>query len=177
MGSIFNFGFGGGMTSYPHGMGDAPNNSGRILGVDPGTTSLGWALIDGQTMDLIDSGCYFVKRRRQLAGNDSLLALEMWTFWTTIVEPLKPTRVVVEANAMNRLYSNVELLVLGFATASGLEIAHVHPMTWKKLLGVPVTSNHHHNKKAAEKWVKEQGYDVTDDHQADAICIAMSTLM
>lgn len=101
----------------------------------------------------------------------------MWAFWTSTVVPLGVARVVVEMNAMNRLYSNVEMLILGFAVAAGMEIAHVHPMTWKKLLGVPATSNHHQNKKAAEKWVREQGYTVADDHQADAICIALSTLM
>lgn len=154
-----------------------PDPPTRVLGIDPGTTCLGWAVLDSHTMDLVDSGCYFVRRRRELAGNDSLLALEIWNFWTAIIVPLGVGRVVVEMNAMNRLYSNVEMLVLGFAVSAGMEIAHVHPMTWKKLLGVPATSNHKHNKKAAEEWVRQQGYDVADDHQADAICIAMSTLI
>lgn len=146
-----------------------------ILGVDPGTTSLGWAIIDSSTLELISSGCFFLRYRRELQGNDALLASEMWRFWveTILKQPARPNCIIVEQNAMNRLYSNVEMCILSYAVGSGMDVAAVHPMTWKSILGIKPTGKHKQNKLASLEYVRELGYNVPTDHQADAICLAL----
>lgn len=156
-----------------------PEPTAYVLGVDPGTTALGWAIINPDTLELEQHGCYFIRRRSQLTGNDALLASDMWDFWVNIIlaSPYRPTRVIVEQNAMNRLYSNVEMLLLGFAVGCGMSVAAVHPLTWKKKIGVKATGKHYSNKQESLEYIRSLGYTVETDHEADAICMALCALM
>lgn len=141
----------------------------RILGIDPGTTNLGYCLIDAYTGVIIKSGNVDVGPMNLVKGAYAKIA-------TGTVNALREHLVdaqysVVEQQMRARMHV-VSGAAMGASVALGVPTAGVAPYAVKLHFGIVPTGNHTENKRSAMTFVRNLGVNCPNSHVADAYLCA-----
>lgn len=150
-----------------------------FLGFDLGTTNLG-VVVMASNFTLLWAGTVSLGGV-DVQWDDYALAV---TFGRVIKEALGqyfvPTYVAVEQNIHYRWQGVLEGIILGYFTALGSKVWHVHPATVKASFEGLGRHGHEQNKHDALELVHSWGYsDIATNHEADAVlcvCALMNKL-
>lgn len=149
---------------------------GVVVGIDPGQANCGVAVLDANTLELVEARTDFLCRR------DAFTDIVIGRAAVAMMRQLKARfpsidQVVIESQYMGThnkatqaALSTAALALLGDESASV-----VSPMTVKahfRRAGLGC-NGHAQNKTDALEAVRRMGYTVKDDHQADAILMAL----
>lgn len=150
----------------------------RILGVDPGSTATGWAIVESEASGLRYVASGVVRPRKALAHADKLAVI--FSELSAVIEQHRPAGAAVEATFVNA--SPRDALVLGQARGAallapahaGLPVAEYAANAVKKA----VVGRGHADKKQVQAMVRvllpKCGHPGADE--ADALAIAICHL-
>lgn len=149
-----------------------------VLGMDVGTRNLGLVVITAGSLELLFCKTVSLGGARN-QSNDAELAMLMRELFTTMFgDTWVPSRFVVEQNTQTRWQCAVECLALGYWAGRGARVHHVSPCSVKTAFRGLGRNGHAQNKKDAMHLVRDTwDYGVTQDHEADALLVAMFVLM
>lgn len=146
----------------------------RVLSIDPGTKSLGWAIIDGdhRNQKVVEFGSFRPKPK----GNLSAIA----SFTEEIIVKYKPDVVVVEASFLGA--SAKSSFKIGEARAAVLVAAQKHNVVVKEVsprqAKLSITGNGNASKEQVRFMVKRLfGIEAPNTDSSDAISIGISYLI
>lgn len=141
----------------------------QILGVDPGTTNLGYCLIDAVTGAVVRDGNVAINFDKSVKGAHAKIA-------TGVVNSLRGQLADAQFSAVEQqMRARMHVVcgaAMGASVALGVPTAGVAPSSVKTHFGIPLTGNHEANKKLALQFVRNQGVDCTNSHTADAYLCA-----
>ena len=150
-----------------------------ILGIDPGLTDLGLALLDMDSRGCIRSGCYNIITQAMAQGNDELVISRGWAAITQFLGGIRPDQVISETNIhvpSNRALDVLVCGLLGAFRAMGIPMQVVHPATFRVFYKLGTNKgNRGKNKAATIAKVRSWGMypvDSITDHETDAILFA-----
>ena len=112
-----------------------------ILGLDCSTVGTGWCIIDKDTLDLIDYGCFKVDTKEV---SDTLERIKIMTKGVCeIIEKYKPIQIVEEdvtpsiQNSMTvKQLATLKGTMFGLAIAKEINIEFILPNVWQSALGI-----------------------------------------
>ena len=138
----------------------------KIVGVDPGTKNLGYAVFNDDK-ELITSGVITTGERSYV---------ELFLRFSLLLYHHQPGVVVVEGAFQRSKFANPHIeaiaLIKTVTEAMNINTYTYAPSSWKKIL----LGNGWAKKEEAREYVKALGYDVKSQHEADAICLALTFL-
>lgn len=148
----------------------------RILSADQ-ATHCGWAVIDANSGEIIDSGCKdFSKTERYLR------MMEIAKFLLSLYKEYSCEKIVIEDIYYLRNIKTLEWLaglkahIMSTFAQEGIEPVPIYPVTWKKEFNL--NGKKRNEQKATSQDIAQERYhvDVADDNEADAILIGMYAL-
>ena len=137
----------------------------KIVGVDPGVRNLGFAVFEDK--EFITSGVITTGERSYV---------ELFLRFSLLLYYHHPGMVVVEGAFQRSRFANphIEAIALIKTVTEAMNInTHTYaPSSWKKIL----LSNGWAKKEEVREFIKSLGYEVKSQHEADAICLALTYL-
>lgn len=146
------------------------------LGLDPGTTNLGWCLVDEPSLLPVASGVCSIVWPKDVLGHDAGLVQGSCQAVEEMME--KSTDVVVEQQMRREFYVQTGALI-GYAVAKGKNVSSVHPRSVKRAVGIPAGGSYENNKKLAQDKCDEllgKG-TLSTSHAADAYLCARYVIL
>ena len=137
----------------------------KIVGVDPGVRNLGFAVFNDEKF--ITSGVIVTGERSYI---------ELFLRFSLLLYYHHPGMVVVEGAFQRSRFANPHIeaiaLIKTVTEAMNINTYTYAPSSWKKIL----LSNGWAKKEEVREYLKSLGYEVKSQHEADAICLALTYL-
>lgn len=141
----------------------------RIIGVDPGTTNLGYCIIDACKGNIIRSANINIGHNSGTVGAFGKIATGVAN---SLREPLSQSQFSAVEQQMRARMHVVAGAAMGASVALGVPTAGVGALAVKRHFGIPPTGNHARNKQLALEFVHKQGITDITSHEADAYLLA-----
>ena len=144
----------------------------NILAVDPGFANNGWAVLDYNTLELVDSG---VERFVEATASDEKTTQRIVDWMRRIQETHAPMMFLVEFQGCSMTLRGVEMALLACAQTLGIPSKVVYPLTIKSHFssrGLACRGNKK-NKEDAILLVQQLGYLTDVSHVADCILMCI----
>lgn len=150
-----------------------------MLGVDPGVTNVGWALITGrEPCKLVASGVWDLRGADGTATHAGMM-YALRERLTDISRRFNVGRLALEDNTC--LWKKNHKVVASYLIAAsicatlwpGARLFLLEPRYWKACVGLRCFKNYQDNKAAALYWAQQHfSYEGGTDHEADAMLLA-----
>lgn len=144
----------------------------NVLAVDPGFANNGWAVLDYNTLELVDSG---VDRVVEVGASDEVTCGGILAFVRRIQEQHRPIMMLIEFQGCSMLLRGVEMAFLTAAESVGIPAKVIYPLTIKSHFasrGLSCRGNKK-NKQDAIVLVQQLGYETAISHVADCILMVI----
>jgi crossover junction endodeoxyribonuclease RuvC len=150
----------------------------RVLGIDPSTRACGWAVLDSEGEELIESGCI----EPDLGLSPQQKAVQVFSDLVQVADSHKPDRIFIEM---------LPMVIPGSGSKSRIEMAMIHgavvasvadlimdflaAQTWRKAVFGRGNLKRKDAKAAAMRFISAHyGMDGTTHDEAEAVCIAIA---